>query len=282
MGRERGRLRAATLASAAVHIAVLAGGWVAATSAERLPHMQVFRVNVVSPPPNVAGRPEAAKPAAPSPAPAEPAPPPPEPTATRAPKPAVAAPEKPAPPKLQSKPAPPKPESKSKPEPAPSKPVPKTPAPSTSAAKTSSAAKKETGQALASGAKTAPKARSEPTPAAGEKPVASSPGGEGLNIRAAGISCPSEAYCNNIARQVKRYFRRPPEATSDRGDVCFRIASDGAVDGIEVQRLRGSVVFKLALIEAVEQAARAKEFGPLPKGFDADRLPVCVAFAPQR
>jgi hypothetical protein len=80
---------------------------------------------------------------------------------------------------------------------------------------------------------------------------------------------------------VQRYFRRPPNAYSDRGDVCFRIARDGSVADLEVQRLRGSFQFRLALMEAVEQAARRNEFGPLPRQFSSDWLPVCVGVTPQ-
>jgi hypothetical protein len=93
--------------------------------------------------------------------------------------------------------------------------------------------------------------------------------------------CPSAAYCNNIAAMVQRYFRRPPDAYSDRGDVCFRIARNGSVSDLEVQRLRGSFAFRLALMEAVEQAARRNEFGPLPREFGSDWLPVCVGVTPQ-
>ncbi|MDQ3388829.1 MAG: TonB C-terminal domain-containing protein, partial [Gemmatimonadota bacterium] len=119
-----------------------------------------------------------------------------------------------------------------------------------------------------------------PTPATGKRPEASSPGGEGLRIRSPGAECASPAYCNNIARQVQRYFRRPQEARADRADVCFRILEGGGVDDIEVQRLRGSVVFKLALMEAVERAGQQKAFGALP-GEMGENFNVCVAMEPE-
>jgi hypothetical protein len=119
------------------------------------------------------------------------------------------------------------------------------------------------------------------TPSSGAAPSPTSTGGDNLAIRTEGVTCPSEEYCNNIARQVKRYFRRPPEARNDRGDVCFHIARSGAVTEIEVQRLRGGFSFRLALTEAVEQASQRNEFGPLPRSFSGDILPVCVGFSPE-
>jgi hypothetical protein len=92
--------------------------------------------------------------------------------------------------------------------------------------------------------------------------------------------CPSPEYCTNITKQVKRYFRRPPETTDERADVCFHITRSGAVDDIDVQRLRGGMVFKLALIEAVEQAGRRSEFGALPRNSASDGLDVCVEVSP--
>jgi protein TonB len=258
MARKRSRLRTATAVSAVLHAIVIGAILAAASAAGKLPKMSVYRVDIVSPPPQAEGEPNptpaepaAAEPEAtepdPEPVAAEPEPPPPEPTLPQ--------------PEPTPKPAPPKPMPKAAEAKAtqPAEPKPKPPA-----------------------EKPAERPASKPPQPAstGSEPDPNSPGGEGLKVRTAGEACPSQAYCNNIARQVKRYFRRPSEARSDRGEVCFTLAADGSVDDIRVERLRGSAVFKLALIEAVEQAGLRKEFGRIPGDFDADELHPCVEIVP--
>jgi hypothetical protein len=101
-----------------------------------------------------------------------------------------------------------------------------------------------------------------------------------LNIRTAGIRCPSPEYCNNIPRQVRRFFRRP-EGNPGAADVCFTVFRDGSVDDVHVERQRGGgIAFKMALIESVEQAALRKAFGPIPAEFNRESLPLCVEMAP--
>ncbi len=116
--------------------------------------------------------------------------------------------------------------------------------------------------------------------ATGRNPDANSAGGEGLNIRTAGIRCPSQEYCNNIPRQVRRFFRRP-EGNAGAADVCFTVFRDGTVDDVHVERQRGGgIAFRMALIESVEQAALRKAFGPIPAEFNRESLPLCVEMAP--
>lgn len=272
--RERGRRGTATLLSAVVHGAVLLGAWAAAGAAKPAAPMQVYRVDIVSPPPNRAGKLPAEPPSG-GVAAAEPAP---DPAPTPAPPEPLPAPE-PAP--EPPKPALPKPEPKrATPKPAPSKATPTKQPPAETARPKAAPAKAAPKPAAPAASAGAAAAGSKPVPATGAEPVASSPGGEGLSVRTEGARCPSEQYCNNIVRQVKRYFRRPAEARSDRGDVCFRVGRSGAVDDIGVERLRGSPVFKLALMEAVEQASIQREFGPLPEEFGSDWLAVCVEVSP--
>jgi hypothetical protein len=95
-----------------------------------------------------------------------------------------------------------------------------------------------------------------------------------------GAECPSPGYCENIVRQVRRYFRRP-EGSAGTAEACFTIRRDGSVDDIEVRRVRGGFTFRMAVQEAVEQAGLRKAFGGLPAAFAAPELPVCVDISPE-
>lgn len=234
--------------------------WYSLSKESPAPRVKSIRVDIVSPPPNVAGEPPARAPAE-----AETAP---------EPEPEAAAPE-------------PAPEAPAEPAPAP-RPVPRDPvaaptpprrAPAKREADKPARRAQETAREAAPRTSETKSART-PTPATGRTPDPKSPGGEGLRIRSPGAECASPAYCNNIARQVQRYFRRPAEARSDRADVCFRILRNGSVDDIDVQRLRGSLVFKLALMEAVERAGQQRAFGALPGEF-GQSFSVCVAMEPE-
>lgn len=260
--KRSGRLTWAVLASAGLHAAALWGAWGFASTVEAPPRVRVFRVDIVSPPPNEAGEPS---PVPPAPAEAAPEPEP------------VAAEPEPAPePVPEPAPAP----TPTKKAPTPPREVRKPPAPE---------APREAKRPQESARRTEPRKQEEarpartPAPATGERPDPASPGGEGLRIRTPGEECPDQAYCENVPRQVRRYFRRPAEARADRGNVCFRIVEGGAVDpnSIEVRALRGSIGFKLALIEAVERAGQQRAFGPLPRAL-GPAFPVCVSMEPER
>lgn len=119
-------------------------------------------------------------------------------------------------------------------------------------------------------------------PATGSNPVTSTAGGEGLNVRAEGADFVDRAYLENIIRQVRRYFRPPAGARTDRATVRFWIARDGSVADLEVVTARGSFPFRAAALEAVETAGREREFGPLPRAYDGDRLAVTFDFSPPR
>lgn len=275
MRRGERRLDVGVVGSALVHGLVIALAW-ATSSATPTPAapMRVYAVDIVSPPPNVAGElpetmptPSASEPApqpeaaAPEPEPAPPTPAPPAP----APEPVPAPAKTPTPP---AKSTPAKPEapaaaaSKPTPVPAPAKPAPPAPAASTPAAKPGS-----TGTA-----------KSVPGP----NPVASSAGGAGLNVRTQGATFVDQAYLVNIVYRVKRYFRRPDTARSDRAEVCFRIERDGNASDIRIAGASGSAAFKLAVMEAVEQAGVNREFGRLPAAYTADFLPVCLEIQPDQ
>jgi TonB family protein len=112
--------------------------------------------------------------------------------------------------------------------------------------------------------------------------VASAAGGEGLNVRTEGADFVDRAYLENIIRQVRRYFRPPPGAVSDRASVRFWIERDGSVSDMSLVGGSGSFAFRTAALEAVERAGRDGVFGRLPSAFTDDRLAVTFDFTPPR
>lgn len=256
--------------------------------------MRVYAVDIVSPPPQLAGEfnpgnggepqlgPDAAVAPAPEP---EPAAPEPEPVET----PPAAKPAEPEPAPAPTRARPPAKEPSPKPA-ATSKPA--TPKPTASAAKP--AAKPAT-PATKPAAKPATRpAATPPTRVAGggegggsgasrgANPDPTSSGGEGLDIHLKGAQCPSPDYCANIIRQLYRYFRPPGGASGEEAEVFFYINRDGSTSDIRVLRGSGSFRFRSAAMEAVEQAGLNRAFGSLPGSFSVDRLPVSFFFRPAR
>ncbi|HEX8242924.1 MAG TPA: hypothetical protein VF541_05500 [Longimicrobium sp.] len=293
-GRQRdergGRMWRAAAGSVVVHAAVIAALLVAEAgfghTPPRDPRMRVYAVNIVSPPPTVRGAPPAEapapnvggnQPAAPPPAPAPPAPPPPAPVPTP-PKPAPAPPKEPA---RTSAPTTPPRARPTPPATAPSRP-PATSGTNRTPPKPNAAGPTPRPPAASNGPGSGPRSagtgtRGEPT---GRDPDPASAGGEGLNVSQRGVECPSPGYCENIIRQVRRYFRRP-EGSTGSAEACFTVTRDGGVDDIDVRRVRGGFTFRVAVEEAVEQAGLHKAFGALPRAFGAPELPVCVDISPQ-
>jgi hypothetical protein len=271
------------------------------------PRMRVYAVNIVSPPPTLRGPPPAEAPApnvGGSTPPAEAPPSAPTPAPAAAPTPAPSSPPKPAakPPKPEPRPAPATPSkpaaTPARPPATPSRPAATTPTrppatstrpptststpPATTTPKPNTAAPTERRPGASNGpgsgaASAGTGTRGAPT---GRTPDPSSAGGEGLNLQQRGAECPSAGYCENIVRQVRRWFRRP-EGSTGTAEACFTILRDGTVDDIEVNRVRGGFSFRMAVTEAVEQAGLHKAFGALPRAFDAAELPVCVDITPQ-
>lgn len=291
----RGRMWLAAAGSVSLHALIVllllsAEGFFGRRPA-REPRMRSYAVNIVSPPPTLRGPPPAEAPApnvggtappapAAAPTPAPPAPPPPAALtpAPAAPKPAPAPPKEPA----------------RTPQPTTPRPTPPAPAQRPANQTANSGTKRTTpprpdnsgpterrpgaSNGPGSGAPSAGTGtRGAPT---GRNPDPNSAGGEGLNVSQRGTECPSAGYCENIIRQVRRWFRRP-EGNNGTAEACFTILRDGTVDDIEVNRVRGGFTFKMAVTEAVEQAGLHKAFGALPRAFGADELPVCVDITPQ-
>lgn len=277
--RERQWKSGPVLASVLLHGAVAGLLAFSGGHAPEPPTTKVYAVDIVSPPPNVAGAPptealsnqEPGPAASPAPAPAAETPP----AAQPEPAPPAPAPEPdPAPPKAEPKEPAKAPEPRRTP---PERPTPPTPAPEknrpTPSATTNRPAtnrppatpEKNRPSSPTTGANRPPatpeknrpaggssatggsgtgstRTRGDGTstaPATGSNPQANSPGGEGINIHQEGEPCPVAGYCERVTMQVQRYFRAPPDNAGARGEVCFRIQRDGSVTDIQAQRVRG-------------------------------------------
>jgi periplasmic protein TonB len=123
------------------------------------------------------------------------------------------------------------------------------------------------------------------------KPVAAAPkagggpvGGKGTDVatvRSDGIEFPFPGYLNNIVRQIALNFNpRNPDARL-KAEVRFLIHRDGSVSDLTFIRRSGNFSFDLEAQGAVESAASARRFGPLPDGFTDDVLPVVFSFDPE-
>jgi outer membrane biosynthesis protein TonB len=109
-------------------------------------------------------------------------------------------------------------------------------------------------------------------------------GGKGndvANISTAGIEFPYPQYTDNIVRQILSQFGT--STLRYTAVVRFVIRRDGSVDPASIQFVERSnnYSFDSKAMGAVESAANAKSFGPLPLGFREDILPVTFRFSPQ-
>ena len=187
--------------------------------------------------------------------------------------PAVETPTPPAPAPTKAPPSPtPAPEARATPEPERMK------APPTKTRPTR-APKVATPNAGASAPKPTPRAAAAAAPAAGGGPT----GGRGAdvaNVRTEGIEFPYPVYLQNVVRQIALQFK-PPANSALRAEVSFLIRRDGSVSGLRLVSRSGSFSFDQDAMGAVEAAARANAFGPLPQGFTDDVLPVIFSFDPR-
>ncbi len=122
----------------------------------------------------------------------------------------------------------------------------------------------------------APKASAKdekPHETTGPRPDAHSAGGEDLNVKLEGEEFAYPGYLENIIVQVRRYFRWEG-AAGLRTEVYFVIHRDGSVSDIRIGTSSGNREYDYQALGAVEVAGKRGAFGPLPKGFQGDRLPV--------
>ena len=118
-----------------------------------------------------------------------------------------------------------------------------------------------------------------PAPQAGGGPT----GGRGAdvaNVQVAGINFPYPEYLQNVVRQIAVRFT-PPRGGALTAVVTFMIRRDGSVAGIRLTTRSGVYSFDTEAMGAVDAAAQAHAFGPLPQGFSDDVLPVIFSFDPR-
>jgi periplasmic protein TonB len=119
------------------------------------------------------------------------------------------------------------------------------------------------------------------------KPATTAGGGETggrgtdvVTVNTGGIDFPYPGYLENIVRQIALRFQ-----TSSRGalhaEVFFIINRDGSVRGINIVQRSGAYSFDVDAQGAVEAAANARAFGPLPAGYTEESLPVTFKFDPR-
>jgi periplasmic protein TonB len=137
--------------------------------------------------------------------------------------------------------------------------------------------------------KTAPKTAPElgpqpqsatPAPQAGGGPT----GGRGndvANIDTPGIEFDYPFYINGIVRAIITRFTAPPNSQLV-AEVRFIIKRDGSVDPESIRIVTSSrnYSFDQRAVGAVEAAANAHAFQPLPQTFREDILPVTFRFSP--
>jgi protein TonB len=99
------------------------------------------------------------------------------------------------------------------------------------------------------------------------------------NIRTGGQQFPFPAYLTNIVNQIAMRFD-PRQQRLLKAEVQFVIRRDGSVMGITIVKGSGSYGFDVEAKGAVEAAANAGAFGPLPDGFSDDALTVIFEFSP--
>lgn len=107
-------------------------------------------------------------------------------------------------------------------------------------------------------------------------------GADVANVNTGGIDFPFPGYLENIVRQIALRFK-PSSRGALRAEVTFLIRRDGSVpeNSIHLTVRSGVYGFDLEAQGAVEAAAQANAFGPLPAQFPEDVLPVTFRFDPR-
>jgi protein TonB len=108
-------------------------------------------------------------------------------------------------------------------------------------------------------------------------------GGKGTDvqgIKTEGIDFPYPGYLQNVVRQIALNFSPKGNVGALRAEVFFMIGRDGKVTGFKFLSRSGNLAFDLEAQGAVDAAWRA--FGPLPKAYPDDILPVVFSFDPSK
>lgn len=117
------------------------------------------------------------------------------------------------------------------------------------------------------------------TPLPGEQPGT---GNDIANVDLKGKEFPYPEYLRNLVAQIYRRWNRPTGAAALEAEVSFVIRRDGTVSEIHLLRSSRSYSFDQEAESAVETAANAKSFGPLPAGYNADYLQISFLFTPRQ
>jgi protein TonB len=112
--------------------------------------------------------------------------------------------------------------------------------------------------------------------------VEPSTGTDPATVNTAGMEFPYPEYLRNIVAQVHRRWQRPGGNVSLRAEVQFFIHRDGSVTHFQFVQRSGNFGFDLEAQGAIEAAANAGAFGPLPEGFSEDVLVVSFFFDPAK
>jgi outer membrane biosynthesis protein TonB len=130
----------------------------------------------------------------------------------------------------------------------------------------------------------APKARETQAAPDAPKAAGGTNGGRGTDVATIdtpGIEFDYPFYTTGIVRALMAYFGTFNGTL--KAEVQFMIRRDGTVDAQSIRLVTpsGNYSFDQRALGAVEAAANAKKFGPLPGGFREDILPVTFWFSPQ-
>ena len=123
-------------------------------------------------------------------------------------------------------------------------------------------------------------AKPAPAPRAGGGPT----GGRGAdvaNVRTEGIEFPYPVYLQNVVRQIALQFKPIRRAARCTRRSPSSSAATARISGLKLVTRSGNFSFDQDAMGAVEAAARANAFGPLPQGFTDDVLPVIFSFDPR-
>ena len=123
-----------------------------------------------------------------------------------------------------------------------------------------------------------PKTSAPETPPPGETP---STGRDATTVKTPGLDFPYPEYLRNVENQIYRRWARPTGNVALRAEISFLITRDGTVRAIQFVTRSGNFSYDLEAQGAIEAAANAHAFGPLPDGWQADVLPISFYFEPR-
>ncbi len=123
-----------------------------------------------------------------------------------------------------------------------------------------------------------PVTKSPTTPASGERP---STGRDVVTLHQEGISFPYPEYLRNIENKIFAQWNHAMFRPGLDVKIAFVILKDGSVNlnSLEIVKGSGSYGFDLNARAAIEAAAAALAFGPLPTGWNGASSPIQFDFS---